>query len=61
MQGNDVANGMHVQLLAPKGVWQGSRLLPRGKFALLGCTISPSFDDADYESGKREELLRKYP
>lgn len=59
--GHDVAAGMHVQLLVPKGVWQGSRLLPGGSFGLLGCTVSPGFDYADYESGRREELARLYP
>lgn len=59
--GHDVVAGMHVQLLVPKGVWQGSRLVPGGRLALLGCTMSPGFDYADYESGKREELVRAYP
>ena len=59
--GNDLARGQHPQLLVPKNVWQGSRLLPGGKVALLGCTVSPGFDYADYESGARSELLREYP
>jgi len=41
-------------------VWQGSRLVAGGSFALLGCTVSPGFDYADYETGKREVLLRQY-
>jgi uncharacterized protein len=61
MLGHDIAAGMHVQHLVPKGVWQGSRLLPGGNFGLLGCTVSPGFDCSDYESGNREELVRQYP
>ena len=56
--GADLRSGMQVQTVVPKGVWQGSRLLPGGTFGLLGCTVSPGFDYKDYESGPREELLR---
>jgi predicted cupin superfamily sugar epimerase len=59
--GSDLADGMLPQLVVPKGVWQGSRLLPSGKVALLGCTVSPGFDYADYETGIRADLLRQYP
>ena len=59
--GNDILCGESLQLVVPQGVWQGSRLIPGGKVALLGCTVSPGFDYADYETGKREELTRQYP
>jgi hypothetical protein len=59
--GQEIGAGMHVQLHVPKNVWQGSRLVSGGKFALLGCTVSPGFDYADYETGKREVLLQQYP
>jgi predicted cupin superfamily sugar epimerase len=59
--GQDIHAGMHVQLHVPKNVWQGSRLISGGKFSLLGCTVSPGFDYADYETGKREVLLPQYP
>lgn len=59
--GTDIEAGMRPQVVVPRGVWQGSRLLEGGKLALLGCTVSPGFDYADYESGSREELIRRYP
>lgn len=59
--GSDVAGGMAVQAVVPRGVWQGARLVAGGKLALLGCTVSPGFDYADYESGQRDELLRDWP
>lgn len=59
--GHDVMNGQQVQVLAPRNVWQGSILEPGGSFALLGCTVAPGFDYADYEHGKREELIRQHP
>jgi uncharacterized protein len=59
--GNDLAAGQHPQLVVPKHVWQGSHLLPGGKVALLGCTVSPGFDFADYEAGRFEPLASEYP
>jgi len=59
--GTDVENGMAPQVVVPHGVWQGARLAAGGKFALLGCTVSPGFDYADYESGSRNQLCEAYP
>ncbi len=59
--GTDLEQGMSPQVVVPHGVWQGSRLMAGGKMALLGCTVSPGFDYADYESGQREALIRDYP
>jgi len=59
--GQDLLAGQHAQFVVPRGVWQGSILEPGGRFALLGCTVAPGFDYADYESGTRVEFLRDYP
>lgn len=59
--GPDLAAGQHVQLVVPAGVWQGSRLVAGGKVALLGCTVTPGFDFADYRSASYAELAAKWP
>jgi predicted cupin superfamily sugar epimerase len=59
--GPDITNGMQLQGLVRKGVWQGSRLCPGGQFALLGTTMSPGFESDDYEPGEREKLIAEYP
>jgi predicted cupin superfamily sugar epimerase len=59
--GNDIAAGMRPQVLVPAGVWQGSRLQPGGRFALLGTTMSPGFELEDFELGERSPLVRAYP
>jgi predicted cupin superfamily sugar epimerase len=59
--GQDIAQGQLLQTVVPQGVWQGTRLIPGGKVALLGCTVSPGFDYADYASGEQEELVRRWP
>ena len=59
--GPDVLAGQNVQVLVPRGVWQGSFLEPGGRFALLGCTVAPGFEYVDYEEGGQQELLAQYP
>lgn len=61
MLGSDLLEGMQPQVVVPTGIWQGARLLKSGRFALLGTTVSPGFEFADYESGQREELIKSYP
>jgi predicted cupin superfamily sugar epimerase len=59
--GPDLALGQHVQAVAPRGAWQGSRLRPGGRFALMGTTMAPGFDADDYDHGDRESLLAAHP
>jgi predicted cupin superfamily sugar epimerase len=59
--GQDIADGMVPQLVVPRGVWQGARLVPGGAFALMGCTVAPGFDFDDYEHGERGPLTESYP
>jgi len=59
--GPDLEAGQRVQLVVPAGVWQGTRLIGEGKVALLGCTVTPGFDFADYRSAPAAELIAKWP
>jgi len=59
--GQDINKGQTVQLVVPKGVWQGSCLLEGGEFALMGTTMAPGFDFVDNEVGKKDDLKNLYP
>ena len=59
--GPDLSAGQQVQVLVPAGVWQGTRLIGDGKLALLGCTVVPGFDYADYRNASYDELAGKWP
>lgn len=59
--GQDIASGMHLQHVVPACAWQGLRLAPGGQFALMGTTMSPGFDPADFDLGDRDELTNQYP
>ena len=61
MIGSDRAGGQRPQILVPREVWQGSRLAAGGRWALLGCTVTPGFEYEDYESGGQEELCAGWP
>lgn len=59
--GHDLLNGERVQHVAPRGAWQGSRLVAGGSFALMGTTMAPGFTESDYLGGDRTELIESYP
>ncbi len=60
MLGNDIAGGAQVQTVVSRGTWHGARLAEGGTYALLGTTVSPGFEFADFELGDRSELIRLY-
>jgi uncharacterized protein len=59
--GTDLLNGQQPQVVVRGQMWQGCRLAPGGKWALMGTTMSPGFDYNDYENGDREGLIAQYP
>ena len=59
--GHGLEAGQQVQVLVPAGVWQGMRLIGSGQMALVGCTVVPGFDFADYHNASFAELAAKWP
>jgi predicted cupin superfamily sugar epimerase len=59
--GIDIAAGERPQVLVPAGIWQGVRVRPGGHYALVGATVSPGFDFADFEHGDRASLVAAFP
>ncbi len=59
--GCDVLAGIRPQIIIPKDTWQGAWLEPGSRFALMGCTVAPGFEYADFEMGDRKTLLAAYP
>ena len=59
--GNNIREGHCLQCAVPMSVWQGLMLKDGGSYALLGTTMTPAFDFSDFELGKREDLIKKYP
>lgn len=60
--GSDICAGQQVQHVVPAGAWQGSRLCPGGRYGLMGTTMSPGYEDSDYEhASDPEALIAQYP
>jgi uncharacterized protein len=54
-------NGEVFQAVVKAGCWFASEMREKNSWALVGCTVSPGFDFADFKLAKREELARLYP
>jgi predicted cupin superfamily sugar epimerase len=59
--GNDPDKGESFQCVIMAGNWFAARLAPGGDHALVGCTVSPGFDFADFELASRQELTGAFP
>lgn len=49
------------QVIVPAGVWYGARVVGGGAWALMGGTVAPGFEFADFELADRATLLAKWP
>lgn len=59
--GNNPDRGEVFQAVVPAGCWFGSKPAEGSSFSLVGCTVAPGFDFADFEMADRDTLLRQYP
>jgi predicted cupin superfamily sugar epimerase len=59
--GADLENGETFQCVIKAGNWFGSRCELANGFSLVGCTVSPGFDFADFELANKNELCQAFP
>jgi len=59
--GSDLAAGETFQYTVKANTWFGSRVKAGGNFSLVGCTVSPGFDFADFKLAQRNELTERFP
>lgn len=59
--GSSLTENHKPQVIVSPNVWQGTKLLAGGKWALLGCTVAPGFDIRDFSGGSFSELSKKFP
>ncbi|MHC8286501.1 cupin domain-containing protein [Pseudomonas sp. XS1P51] len=62
VMGSDVIASECLQLHVPGGVWKASQLMdgPAG-YGLISEAVSPGFDYADMELGRRRQLSEQFP
>ncbi len=53
--------GETLQAIVSADCWFGADLSDQGSYALIGCTVAPGFDFADFEMANRDELSKLYP
>jgi len=64
--GGDLESNQVSQHVVPAGIWQGARPIDEGAsnnedYSLVGCTVAPGFDFADFEMPTRAEFLLLFP
>ncbi len=59
--GTNLTLGQRSQVVIPAGTWQGARLADGGAWSLMGCTVAPGFEFADWELAERDLLQQQYP
>jgi predicted cupin superfamily sugar epimerase len=59
--GRDPRRRESLQATLPAGSVFGAEVVEPRSFSLSGCTVAPGFDFADFEFGRREDLLARFP
>lgn len=59
--GDNPVNGEVFQAVVPAGCWFGAKPCEPNSYSLVGCTVAPGFDFADFELGTREQLQLLFP
>ena len=59
--GTNPEKGESFQTVVKAGSWFASVPAPGSEYALVGCTVAPGFDFADFELADRVTLSQQYP
>jgi predicted cupin superfamily sugar epimerase len=59
--GMNLEAGERPQVVVPAGTWFGTELRAGAPHCLMGCTVAPGFDFADFELAQGPELAARYP
>jgi uncharacterized protein len=59
--GNHPEAGEEFQAVVPAGCWFASHVKNPHSYSLVGCTVAPGFDFADFEIARRTSLAAEFP
>lgn len=59
--GDNPEAGEKFQVVIPAGNWFASQIRNGDGYALVGCTVAPGFDFADFELADRKKLIEQFP
>ena len=58
---NLLKSNHHLQYTVPFGCWFAAEMENKNEYALLGCTVSPVFDFADFQMAEKSKMLDFFP
>ena len=59
--GDEVDLGEHLQYVVPAGTWFAAAPTASSAYSLVGCTVSPGFEFADFELASAQQLATEFP
>jgi len=59
--GNDLEKGEVPQYTVKGDDWFAAEVIDKNSYSLVGCTVAPGFDFADFVLPSANELIRKFP
>ena len=52
---------IHLQFVVKQKTWMAAEVIDKQSFSLIGATVAPGFDFADFTLAKLSDMLAKYP
>lgn len=59
--GNNIITGETPQFIISKETFFAAEVEDKKSYTLIGCTVSPGFEFADFEFGKIDQLIKQFP
>jgi uncharacterized protein len=59
--GNEINKGQKPQTVIEKRTWLAAAVNDTSSYSLIGCTMAPGFDFADFTLGDRKQLIDSFP
>jgi len=59
--GPDPEKGQALQFVVGKNYWFAAKVTQKNSYSLVGCTVAPGFDFDDFELGRKQELVKRFP
>ena len=61
VMGNNLIDNQELQYTILRDCWFAAKVQDEDSFTLVGCTVSPGFEFADFELGERGKLIAQFP
>lgn len=59
--GKEILNEEVPQFVVPAGYWFAAEVCEKDSYSLIGCTVAPGFDFADFELAEKDKLRKLFP